>query len=367
MERHFSSTRPGGAKDPENPVAAVTHPNPYPYYRRLAVDRPLAFHAPLGMWVAADASSREAVLASPQCLVRPLAGCVPPAIAGTVAGELWSRWARMSEGGQHAERRARLERALARVPLAGIRPSAEIVAQQMLPSAVSSVSGMALDEYVTRMPPLVLACALGIEPPGDPVWADYLLAFGRGIAPEADEAVRRAGEAAARSLVARFEGRAGDDLTVADLIALLWQSADATAGGIGNTLVALARAPEMREQLLREPAALEDRVREVLGSDPPVHNTRRYVADGARIAGVTVPAGDTILVVLASRNAELLRVPPTFGHGRHGCPGDAIAVEIMTAAIRPLLARGLDWARLAAPDYRPSLNVRIPRFAGRLP
>lgn len=42
---------------PSDPIAAVTHPNPYPYYADLAVRAPLAWDATLGLWVAASAEA----------------------------------------------------------------------------------------------------------------------------------------------------------------------------------------------------------------------------------------------------------------------------------------------------------------------
>ena len=36
--------------DPSDPIAAVTHPAPYPYYGRLASERPLHRDEALGCW-----------------------------------------------------------------------------------------------------------------------------------------------------------------------------------------------------------------------------------------------------------------------------------------------------------------------------
>ena len=39
---------------PGNPIAAVTHPDPYPYYREMVATRPLHRDRDLGLWVAAS-------------------------------------------------------------------------------------------------------------------------------------------------------------------------------------------------------------------------------------------------------------------------------------------------------------------------
>jgi hypothetical protein len=55
---------------PTNALAAVTHPDPYPYYLAL-LDRP-ALHRDdsLGLWIAARADAVTAVLAHPECRCR---------------------------------------------------------------------------------------------------------------------------------------------------------------------------------------------------------------------------------------------------------------------------------------------------------
>jgi cytochrome P450 len=113
---------------------------------------------------------------------------------------------------------------------------------------------------------------------------------------------------------------------------------------------------------------------EVLRYDPPVQNTRRFLARAGAIAGQEMQEGDTILVVLAAASRDpsanpnpdrfdLSRVDRrlfTFGAGIHACPGESLATTIAQAAIAQLLASEVDPARLALPaTYRPSHNVRI--------
>ncbi len=87
---------------PADPLEAVTHPDPYPYYRALAARQPFGFDERLGLWVAAGPAEVAAVLSHPDCRVRPPTQPVPPALAGTAAGELFGRLIRMSDGAAHA-------------------------------------------------------------------------------------------------------------------------------------------------------------------------------------------------------------------------------------------------------------------------
>jgi cytochrome P450 len=134
---------------------------------------------------------------------------------------------------------------------------------------------------------------------------------------------------------------------LANLVGLMSQTSEATAGLIGNTLVALQRGAPWP---LDEASALR-LVREVAVNDPPVQNTRRFVAEDAHIGGVDVKQGQVILVVLAAAGKG-------FGHGAHACPGQAIAETIASAAITSLPGPPgpMRWR------YRPSVNARIPEF-----
>ena len=166
---------------------------------------------------------------------------------------------------------------------------------------------------------------------------------------------------------------------MANLIGLLSQTCEASAGLIGNTLIALHRSPELLETVQTAPATLARLVAETARYDPPVQNTRRFVARPCVIANRTLAAGDSLVVVLASANRDPVANPApdsflldrahpqtfSFGSGRHQCPGQQLALAIASEAIRlwlqhpsPSSARQLRW------HYLPSLNGRIPQFEG---
>ena len=86
---------------PANPVAAATHPDPYPYYAALARERPLYRDDALGLWVVSSAEAVTAVLASPLCRVRPPSEPVPKALLGSAAGDVFCSLVRMIDGVGH--------------------------------------------------------------------------------------------------------------------------------------------------------------------------------------------------------------------------------------------------------------------------
>jgi cytochrome P450 len=145
---------------------------------------------------------------------------------------------------------------------------------------------------------------------------------------------------------------------------------------IGNTLVALAERPALREAT-RTPDTLRAVTREVSRHDAPVQNTRRFLAEAAEIAGHALRPGDGVLVVLGAANRDpAANANPeafdldrsarrcfTFGAGVHACPGEDLAVAIATEGVRWLLGSGIQAEALVRNRrYRPLANVRSPVF-----
>jgi len=165
------------------------------------------------------------------------------------------------------------------------------------------------------------------------------------------------------------------DIIVANGIGFLVQAYEATAALISNTLLALAAHPNIREAVTAVPGTLRQVLLEVLRYDPPVQNTRRFLAKAGMVAGQAMEVGDVILVLLAAANLnpaanpnpenfDLLRTNRrifSFGAGPHACPGEALTLEIAMAAIEELLRLDIVPWNLSKPvNYRPSANVRLP-------
>ena len=122
---------------------------------------------------------------------------------------------------------------------------------------------------------------------------------------------------------------------VANALGFLFQTCDATAGLIGNSLVSLGRRPDVLERVTREPQDLRPTIEEVARFDSPVQNTRRFVETAGIVAGEVMQAGDAVLVLLAAANRDPAANPDpdrfnlqrpdrrlfTFGLGAHACPG----------------------------------------------
>jgi cytochrome P450 len=370
---------------PSDPIAAVTHRDPYPYYAELVAERPLYRDDALGLWVAAGAAAVTAVLTHPDCRVRPPAEPVPRAIAGSPAGEVFRHLVRMNDGAGHCP----FKRAVgATLDSLGEREAAE-------PSRhwAAILAGEA--DFAFRLPVYVTASLLGVPAESLAQTAEWTRDFVSGIAPGAGAAQVADASSAAASLLALFGsllvssdgllavlarqaegiGRADPGVIVANGIGFLSQGYEATAGLIGNTLLALAAHPDLYVWVQADPGRVREVVWEVLRYDSPVQNTRRFLARDAEVAGQEMQAGEAILVVLAAANRDPAANPDphrfavarpdrrTFsgGAGVHACPGQELAMTIAAAGVERLLLSGggpAGWRRPAR--YRPSGNVRVP-------
>jgi cytochrome P450 len=329
-----------------NPIDAVTHADPYPYYAQLAQNSPLYFDDALQMWIATSADAVAAVLASERCRVRPLDEPVPRALAGSAAGDVFRRLVRMTDGAGHCPLKQAISATLDSLQPDDIRAVAERCARafatphDLMFSLPVTVVGTLLglpDDALPQLPSLVAELVACFAPGAAADTRARGNAAAETLATLLRRALPHAGEQTLLATLARNAARFGDDVVIANAIGFLTQSYDATAGLIGNALL----AGEQRS------------VDDVLRFDAPVQNTRRFVAEDGDVAGVAMRRGDVILVVLAAASDDAQRTF-SFGSGAHACPARMLATTIAAAA----LAR-LRWSGTAR-GYRPSTNARVP-------
>jgi cytochrome P450 len=371
------------------PITAVTAADPYPYYAGLVASRPFGWDERINAWVAASAAAVTEALGQPALLVRPPAEPVPPGIVGTAAGDVFGRLVRMTDGPLQQRLKSIVAAALGR---ADLERTAALAAERTA-YVLKHSDASPLRELMFGVPAQVVAALCGLDEPvageASRIIGDFVACIPASATPQQQAA---AAVAAARlrdllgpALDEHGSGLLGelvraavrDDWTdtaplLANGLGLLSQTYDATAGLIGDTVVALARSlgpvPET-------PAQWRAFVREVARFDAPVQNTRRFAATALTVAGSRLAEGDAVLVVLAAANRDPAANPAadqfrtdreapamfTFGAAAHRCPGETIAVAIASAVVAELVAAGRDAA--AVPDtvtYLPLANARIP-------
>jgi cytochrome P450 len=383
------------ASFPENLLQAAAHPDPYPYYAALLAYRPIYREERIGMWAALGAAAVAAVLESPLCRVRPAAEPVPATIAGSKAGDVFGNLVRMTDGDRHSAAKPAVAGTISAFDPGALIGTARRIAAACLEECGAHATG--IDRFARAYPVRVIVEMIGLPAEAAPEAARLIADFTRCLSPLSSPAQIEGSKTAAQRLLRLLEehaegkrgglpmqlerlmslGVAQRDAALANLFGLMSQTYEATAGLIGNSLLALGRDAELRRRASGDDALLSRIVQEVLRHDPPVHNTRRYVAEDGMVAGQPMKAGDAILVVLAAANRDpALHAQPhnfdpertdkscfTFGHGRHACPGASVATTLAVIGVQGLIARGVAFDDLPrAVRYAPSVNARIPMF-----
>jgi cytochrome P450 len=128
---------------------------------------------------------------------------------------------------------------------------------------------------------------------------------------------------------------------------------DTVTGAVGFMLFYLARDPELRRRVLADPALVTPMIEEVLRLEPPAPMFPRTVTRDVEVCGVSIPAGDRVLMCLAvvNRSAQTYDQPDaidldqadrghvTFGGGVHRCLGSHLARREMRLVFEELHAQ----------------------------
>jgi cytochrome P450 len=259
-----------------------------------------------------------------------------------------------------------------------------------------------VDDFAYPLPVTVICELLGVPREDEPHFHGWATALARSLDPAqgmAEEDVRRAAQAAMQmieylgGLVAERRARraadllsglvAGDDPAgrmderelISTMALLLVAGHETTVNLITNGMLALLRHPDALEWLRRDPEIVVPLVEELLRYDPPVQfRTRTTLAD-VDLAGVTIPKGASVALLLASGSRDPARfrdadrfVPDRadnqhlgFGGGIHYCVGAPLA-RIEAHIALGALARRLVGPRLVTdpPPYRDNASLRGP-------
>ncbi|MEV6394516.1 cytochrome P450 [Streptomyces sp. NPDC051907] len=277
-----------------------------------------------------------------------------------------------------------------------MRPGIQSLADQLLDAMAPQGRADLVAEYAAPLPIAVVCDLLGV--PHDSrldfrAWTDAL------VAPDPDDpgAVKEAVKAmlayfpqliadkrrtpGADLLTDLIDVRDdGDQLTEDELTSLafliLVAGYENTVQLLGTAVLALLDHPEQLAALREDPAKIEDAVEEFARYDgPSALAIRRFPTEDVEIGGVTIPAGETVMLSLSSANRDPSRFPDpdrldldrqpgghvALGHGIHYCVGAPLARLETQIAVSTLLRR-FPALELDVPRdelrWRPSMRAR---------
>jgi cytochrome P450 family 142 subfamily A polypeptide 1 len=164
-----------------------------------------------------------------------------------------------------------------------------------------------------------------------------------------------------------------DAMVISDSLLLLDGGAETTRTVIAHTIVNLFENPEQLEKL-RAGADLTVAVEEFIRYVTPIHNMCRVAKHDAEVGGVTIPAGNQVVLMYSSANRDeahfddpesldVTRTPNnhiSFGFGTHFCLGASLARLEIKVFFEELLRRTKGWELTPGtePAWMPNAFVR---------
>lgn len=278
---------------------------------------------------------------------------------------------------RHDELRAILARVLTPARVARLEPHIRASARGILERLLEHGRCDASPEYSHQIP-LLTMCELLDLPLADRdqflKWNFATLGGGDFTSPEAltayaemgrywtelvaERRAHRADDLISQILHNQTAGKELSDEEIGGFCSLLHDaSQNTTMNMIANAIIALARHPDERRKLVREPARWPQAIEEVLRFVSPVQGLARSTMRDVEVGGTTIPQGDQVLLLYGSANHDETVFPNpdvldlersfknhwTFGHGIHFCLGNAVARLETRIALECLLE--------AAPEY----------------
>lgn len=204
--------------------------------------------------------------------------------------------------------------------------------------------------------------------------------------PFIEERRKRPGEDMVSRLVHVRDGddRLGEQELLDTCVLLAVAAHENPVGLIGNTFLALLRHPDQLAQVQRDPSLAGAAVEETLRHDSPAQLTGRTATRPIELNGTVIPAGFSVLLLLAAANRDSAAFPDAdrfdlhrgannhlaYAAGPHFCMGADLA-RLEARVVIEVLAE-----RLAEPhlvpgslEYKPNVSIRGPlhmRVAGTI-
>lgn len=368
-----------------DPFAPGFTEDPYPQYARVREQAPVLEHE-FGFWLLSCYEDASALLRSGHSVEE--RHVVSDGVFNQIRQETFSGGQPRSTGlsmldrdpPDHTRLRKLVSRAFTPRSIQALRPRIEELADGMLDEIAQGGRVDLVETLAFPLPFAVISEMLGtppadheqlrkltgivvqsLEPVADPEQAARIMAADRELADLAREMIawkRRnpADDLLTALIQAEDDGDVlDDDELVAQTLLLYIAGHETTVNLIAGGTLALLRHPDQLALLREDPTLVPNAVEELLRYDSPVQSSRRITLEPVKMRDVEIPAGQFVLVSLASANrdrefwgpdADEVRVTRenarqhlSFGAGAHHCLGASLARLEATVAFERLATR----------------------------
>jgi cytochrome P450 len=359
--------------------------DPYPIYRRLRDEAPVYYNEALDFWALTRFDDCHAAFLDWQSFSS-ARGTVLELMDGTpLPGNMMIF---MDPPGQTRYRNL-VSKAFTPARIAALEPVIRALAVEYLDTLVGRSSFDAVKEFTAKLPMDVISTLLGIpkddrdrvrswsnaflhRDPGNPLPnADGLRAMAEAMeyftAALTERRARPRDDMMTSLTTAEIRGDDGEILRLSDNDICAFFNLLATAGNetvtklLATAFYWLARFPEERARLVRDPSLAPSAVEEFLRFDPPSQYQGRTLTRAVEMHGVEMPAGARVMIVNGASGRDERRFPDPdrldvrreidihlgFGFGRHICLGASLARMEMRIGIEEFLRR---WPEYDAPE-----------------
>ncbi|UQA56956.1 cytochrome P450 [Polyangium aurulentum] len=370
--------------------------DPYRYHAELRRSAPVTQVDPGGMWAVSRYDDIVEILKQPTRFSSygQRAAAIQPWLERNPLADSIA----MMDPPQHTKLRAFATDAFKVRVLPRIEPLARAVARDFVSRARGGGEIDVCDDIASRMPMGVIANLLGIESAHRQrirAWNDDIIAINPGTPPEAQPRIRASIEEQERYLLEVIEERRrarrddlvsdlldaeidGRRLTDAEIMSFLFvfvvAGYETSSHMLTHALRILAAHPSLLDRLRADPAGIPGFIEELLRFEAPVQVVVRLAVAEEEIAGVRLPAGAVVLLLLASANRDerhfedpdrfdmdrRQRVSIPFGHGVHFCLGAALARAEARFALEEILPQIHGAHVTQEPTWNMSLTARGP-------
>ena len=385
-----------------NPLDPAFIADPYPFYHKLRALAPV-WQSPLGMWIVTR-NADAAVVLKDRRFGKNYAGSIiksygPDAMNEPARASL-GRTMLVLDPPDHTRLRGLVTKAFTARRVEDMRPRIAAIVDQLIDRVEVQGHMDVIKDFAHRLPIIVICDMLGIPAEDQEQFFERSRVNGRLIDPvpmsreELDVANANTLETNAyfESLFERRRREPRDDLTTklvhaeeegdrltsdeltANVGLLFAAGHETTANLIGNGLLALHRNPDQWDMMQADPSLIPNAMEELLRFDSSVQLTGRSTNTEVELAGVKIPAGESVVCFLGAANRDPAVYPDpdklditrkdiwpmSFGGGIHHCLGAQLTRIEAQEAFAGLLRRlpGLRLPEKDAPQWRRSFTLR---------
>ncbi len=300
----------------------------------------------------------------------------------------------------HTRLRGLVSKAFTPKVVESLRARTQQIVDELLDTAFEADRVDLLESFAYPLPVRIICDMLGVPVADQDRFKSWSTSLARGLDPDfllTGEAIKDRDDAVMQfaqyffELLAERRRSPGDDLLsrlveveddggvlseaelLSTCILLLVAGHETTVNLISGGTLALLRHPDQLERFRTDPEVTRSGVEELLRYVSPVQLTGRAMIEDIEIAGVTLRAGDFVMVLIASGNHDADQFPDPerfdvgrtsnnhlgFGFGIHHCLGAPLARMETQVALTSLVRRAPDLAvTVDEPTYKTNVVLR---------